>query len=148
MSWHPSRASSRRLDPAAPSRYRAATVQSRTRRSMLVQLDDGHDRLLPVPPAPEPALLGSRVLVANDYDWVVAVDPSDPIEQVQLTGADEVVVDLRRLPGESVAVGASAEEDFDEDLRDVDLRRFDRRLEHLQRRRHGHGVTTFPKITW
>ncbi len=148
MSWHPSRASSRPLDPTAPSRYRAATVQSRTTRSMLVQLDDGNDRLLPVPPAPEPSLIGSRVLVANDYDWVVAVDPADPIEQVMVAGSDDMVVDLRRVPGETVAIGASADEDFDEDLRDVDLRRFDRRLEHLQRRRHGNGVTTFPKITW
>jgi hypothetical protein len=115
---------------------------------MLVQLEDGNDRLLPVPPAPDPSLVGTRVLLANDYDWVSAVDVADPIEHVALTGADEVVVDLRRVRSDTVAVGASAEEDFDEDLRDVDLRRFDRRLEHLQRRRHGQGVTTYPKISW
>lgn len=130
------------------SRYRSATVQSRTGRSMLVQLDDGRDRLLPVPPAPEAALVGSHVLVANDYDWVVAADPADPIEHVALTRADDVVVDLRRAGGRTVSIGASADEDFGEDLRDVDLRRFDRRLEHLQRRRHGQGVTTFRKVTW
>ena len=148
MSWHPSRASSRPLDPTAPARYRAATVQSRTRRSMLVQLDNGHDRLLPVPPAPEPSLVGARVLLANDYDWVVAVDPADPIEHVALTTSDDVVVDLRQVAGTTVTVGASSDEDFGEDLRDVDLGRFDRRLEHLQRQRHGRGVTTYPKITW
>lgn len=147
MSWHPSRASSRPR-PAAPSQYRSATVQSRTGRSMLVQLDDGHDRLLPVPAAPETALVGSRVLVANDYDWVVAVDGADPIEHVAVSRADDVVVDLRHAGGTTVSMGASSDEDFGEDLRDVDLRRFDRRLEHLQRRRRSQGVTTFRKVTW
>lgn len=147
MSWHPSRASSRPRS-ATPSQYRSATVQSRTGRSMLVQLDDGRDRLLPVPSAPETALVGSRVLVANDYDWVVAVDGADPIEHVELTRSDDVVVDLRRAGGTTVSMGASADEDFDEDLRDVDLRRFDRRLEHLQRRRRSQGVATFRKVTW
>jgi hypothetical protein len=115
---------------------------------MLVQLDDGHDRLLPVPAAPVLSLVGSRVLLANDYDWVVAVDPSDPIEHVSLSTDSDVVVDLRKAGGTTVAVRASADEDFDEDLRNVDLGRFDRRLEHLQRRQGREGVLPFRKVTW
>lgn len=113
---------------------------------MLVQLDDGHDRLLPVPVAPSPSLVGSRVLLANDYDWVVAVDHSDPIEHVAVS--TDVVVDLRRAGGTTVSVGASADEDFDEDLREVNLGRFDRRLEHLQRRQGREGVLPYRKVTW
>lgn len=146
MSWHPSRASERPLDPAAPTRYRAATVQSRTGRSMLVQLADGHDRLLPVPAAPLPTLVGATVMLANDYDWVVAVDAADPVEAVELSERSDDVVDVR-----DVAIGArSGDDEFDDDLREVDLQRFDRRLEHLQRRRHRERdrIPTFRKVTW
>lgn len=118
MSWHPSRASARPLDPAAPTRYRAATVQSRTDRSLLVQTADGHDRLLPGPSAPEPSLVGSTVLVANDYDWVVAVDAPDPVEAVSVRSGGQVVEILPQ--------------------------RFDRRLEHLQRHRHRDGQRIGP----
>ncbi|QGG96478.1 hypothetical protein [Actinomarinicola tropica] len=113
MSWHPSRASRQPLDPATPSRYRAATVRSRAGRSLLVETADGHDRLLPVPSAPLPSLVGRTVLLANDYDWVVAVEPSDPVEQVQVDGA--VTSALRT----------------------------DRRLENMQARRHRRRVLPF-----
>lgn len=148
MSWHPSRASERPLDPSAPTRYRAATVQSRTGRSMLVQLPDGHDRLLPVPAAPLPSLVGATVLLANDYDWVVAVEASDPVEQVEpIARGDDDVVDIRDV---ATRATASSDDEFDDDLREVDLQRFDRRLEHLQRRRHRERdrIPTFRKVTW
>lgn len=142
MSWHPSRASRQPLDPAAPTRYRSATVQSRTGRSLLVQTADGHDRLLPGPAAPLPSLVGATVMLANDYDWVVAVEPSDPMEQVAVSASVEVV-DLRAV------AAAPAEDEFDEDLREVDLQRFDRRLEHLQRQRHrDRRVSPFRKVSW
>ena len=147
MSWHPSRASHRPLDPAVPTRYRAATVQSRAGRSMLVQLDDGHDRLLPVPPAPVASLVGSTVMMANDYDWVVAIAPADPVEQVELTPCRDDVVDIRESALRAQR-RPSDEDDFDEDLREVDLQRFDRRLEHLQRRRHHDRVATFRRVSW
>jgi hypothetical protein len=101
MSWHPSRASTEALDPTAPSRYRSAVVQCCAGRSMLVLTDDGHERLVPAPSTPSEALVGARVLLANDYDWVVAVEPSDPTEAVVIDlgdGARPVEIDVRPAP--------------------------------------------------
>src|SRR5690554_1549804 len=128
MSWHPSRASRRDLDPAAPTRYRSATVQSSSGRSMLVHLDDGDDRLLPVPPAPLPTLVGSTVLVAGEHDWVAAIDPADPVEDVALTAHGRPVIDLR------ADRDLRADPDADQPL---DLSRFNRRAAlAASRRRH------------
>lgn len=121
MSWHPSRASRQPIDPATPSRYRAATVRSRAGRSLLVETADGHDRLLPVPSAPLPSLVGRTVLLANDYDWVVAVDPSDPVEQVHVDG----------VPVAEVVPAAAA------------APRADRRLENMHERRHRRRMIPF-----
>ena len=88
MSWHPSRASTEALDPTAPSRYRSAVVRCTAGRSMLVQTDDGDERLVPVPSTPAGSLVGARVLLANDYDWVVAVEPTDPNEGVVIDLTD------------------------------------------------------------
>ena len=93
MSWHPSRASTEALDPTAPSRYRSAVVQCTAGRSMLVQTDDGDERLVPAPSTPADSLVGTRVLLANDYDWVVAIEPSDPNEAVVID-----LTDGRRAP--------------------------------------------------
>ena len=102
MSWHPSRASTEALDPVAPSRYRSAVVQCTSGRSMLVRTDDGDERLVPAPSTPADTLVGVRVLLANDHDWVVAVDPVDPTEAVVLDlgdGSRGVEIDLRPQPG-------------------------------------------------
>ena len=88
MSWHPSRASTEALDPTAPSRYRSAVVQCTAGRSMLVQTDDGDECLVPAPSTPAGSLVGARVLLANDYDWVVAVEPVDPNEGVVIDLSD------------------------------------------------------------
>jgi hypothetical protein len=88
MSWHPSHASTEALDPAVPSRYRSAMVQCTAGRTMLVTTEDGDERLVPAPTTPAGSLVGSRVLLANDNDWVVAIDPVDP--------AEAVVVDLTK----------------------------------------------------
>jgi hypothetical protein len=125
MSWHPSHASDHAMDPAAPTRYRSAIVQSCAGRTMLVQTDDGDERLVPAPSTPMGSLVGARVLLAGDYDWVVAVDPTDP--------AEAVVIDL----------GSSASEPAEIDLRGVGTTavvarpdRFGRRLaRHLRRHR-------------
>ncbi|MFP3906474.1 MAG: hypothetical protein ACLFRV_09085 [Acidimicrobiales bacterium] len=98
MSWHPSRASTEALDPATPSRYRSAVVQCCAGSSMLVQTDDGDERLVPAPSTPAGSLVGSRVLLANDHDWVVAVDPGDPDEGVVIdlaSGPTPPAIDLR-----------------------------------------------------
>ncbi len=102
MSWHPSRASTEALDPAAPSRYRSAVVQCTAGRSMLVRTDEGDERLVPVPAAPADSLVGARVLLAGDGDWVVAVDPIDPTEAVVIDlgdGSRGIEIDLRPQPG-------------------------------------------------
>ena len=102
MSWHPSRASTDALDPAAPSRYRSAVVQCTAGRSMLVQTEDGDERLVPAPSTPADSLVGTRVLLANDYDWVVAIEPSDPDEEVVIdlaAGRAPVLIDLRQPTG-------------------------------------------------
>jgi hypothetical protein len=102
MSWHPSRASTEALDPAAPSRYRSAVVQCTAGRSMLVLTDDGDERLVPAPVTPSDSLVGARVLLAGDHDWVVAVDPGDPAEAVVIDlgdGSRGVEIDLRPKPG-------------------------------------------------
>lgn len=91
MSWHPSRASTRTLNPDRPSVYRAAVVRGSAGRSMLVQTDDGDDRLLPAPVSPLPSLVGSTVLMAGEQEWVATVAPADPIEAVRLDGR----IDLR-----------------------------------------------------
>lgn len=82
MSWHPSHASTEALDHAAPSRYRSAVVQCTAGQTMLVMTEDGDERLVPAPTTPPGSLVGSRVLLANDHDWVVAIDPADPEEAV------------------------------------------------------------------
>jgi hypothetical protein len=102
MSWHPSRASTEALDPVAPSRYRSAVVQCTSGRSMLVRTDDGDERLVPAPSTPADSLVGVRVLLANDHDWVVAVDPVDPTEAVVIDlgdGSRGPEIDLRPQPG-------------------------------------------------
>jgi hypothetical protein len=103
MSWHPSRASTEALDPVAPSRYRSAVVQCTAGRSMLVRTDDGDERLVPAPSTPADSLVGARVLLANDYDWVVAIDPADPTEAVVIDlgdGSRGVEIDLRPSAGD------------------------------------------------
>ena len=102
MSWHPSRASTEALDPVAPSRYRSAVVQCTAGRSMLVRTDDGGERLVPAPSTPADSLVGTRVLLANDHDWVVAIDPVDPTEAVVIDlgdGSRGVEIDLRPQRG-------------------------------------------------
>ncbi|MBK5222437.1 MAG: hypothetical protein JJE52_06115 [Acidimicrobiia bacterium] len=137
MSWHPSRASRRALDPAAPTRYRSATVQSSAGRSMLVHLDDGDDRLLPVPPAPLPTLVGSTVMVAGEHDWVVAIVPSDPLEEVALTAHGLPVVDLRADRDLSTDPDAN---------RPLDLARFNRRAALAESRRRHARTAKFRRI--
>lgn len=104
MSWHPSRASTDALDPAVPSRYRSAVVQCCAGRSMLVQTDDGDERLVPAPSTPSASLVGSRVLLADGYDWVVAIEPHDPTEAVVIDlgdGSRAAKIDLRPSPDTS-----------------------------------------------
>jgi len=55
--------------------YRTAVVQATAGRSMLVRLESGDDRLLPVPEAPVPSLVGATVLVRDDHEWVVTAGP-------------------------------------------------------------------------
>jgi hypothetical protein len=102
MSWHPSRASTEALDPVAPSRYRSAVVQCTAGRSMLVRTDDGDERLVPAPSTPADSLVGTRVLLSRDHDWVVAIDPIDPAEAVVIDLGDGTrgpQIDLRPAPG-------------------------------------------------
>ncbi|MGY6502527.1 MAG: hypothetical protein ACXIVQ_16705 [Acidimicrobiales bacterium] len=127
MSWHPSRASNRALDPSRPSVYRAAVVQGSAGRSMLVQTDDGDDRLVPAPPTPLPTLVGSTVLVAGGDHWLSAVTPTDPVEAVRVAGH----IDLR----EDRPALAQVPPDRSEHPRGD---RFDRRIARQLRR---HGVT-------
>ena len=80
MSWHPSRAA--KQGPARSARYRPAVVHSFAGRSLLVETVDGDDRLVPAPPAPWANLVGATVLLADDHEWVVTVEPTDPVERV------------------------------------------------------------------
>lgn len=99
MSWHPSVASTEALDPAAPSRYRSAIVRSCAGRSMLVETEDGDERLVPVPSASGDALVGTHVLLAGDGDWVVAVEPADPAEALVIDlGGRRVTMGQRSAP--------------------------------------------------
>jgi hypothetical protein len=101
MSWHPSRASTDALDPATPSRYRAAVVQCSVGRSMLVLTEDGDERLVALPTVPSGSLVGARVLLADDDEWVVAIEPADPTEAVVIDlgdGTRSPEVDLRPAP--------------------------------------------------
>ncbi len=91
MSWHPSVASTEALDPAAPSRYRSAIIRSCAGRSMLVETEDGDERLVPAPSASTDSLVGTRVLLAGDGDWVVAVEPTDPAEALVIDLGDRRV---------------------------------------------------------
>jgi hypothetical protein len=119
MSWHPSRARSGRV------LLRTGVVRALGGRSMLVRLDSGHDRLLPLPDPSSPALVGSTVLVRDDRDWVVAVAPPEPDEAVAVRHADhhagggpaggdvadldprEVALDLRSSTGARRAGGGA-----------------------------------------
>lgn len=104
MSWHPSRASTAALDPAHPSRYRAAVVRGCSGRSMLVETDDGDERLVALPVIPEAgsvSLVGSRVLLSDDDEWVVSIQPTDPTEAVVIDlgdGTRAPAVDIRPAP--------------------------------------------------
>jgi hypothetical protein len=75
MSWHPSTRVHRALDPAVPSRYRSAIVQCTAGRTMLVTTEDGDERLFRPRHPRRLARRLTRVLLANDNDWVVAIDP-------------------------------------------------------------------------
>lgn len=104
MSWHPSRASTAALDPANPSRYRSAVVRGCSGRSMLVETDDGDERLVALPQVPSTgsvSLVGARVLLSNDDEWVVSVQPVDPTEAVVIDlgdGTRAPAVDVRPAP--------------------------------------------------
>ncbi len=101
MSWHPSRASHAVLDPAHPSRYRAAVVRGCAGRSMLVETEDGDERLVALPVDPEGgsvSMIGARVLLSDVDEWVVAIEPIDPTEAVVIDlgdGTRAPAVDVR-----------------------------------------------------
>lgn len=82
---------------------------------MLVRTEDGDERLVPAPAAPMSSLVGARVLLANDYDWVVAIEPMDPSEGVviDLGGLPQPAeIDLRPIPASRV-VSVPADNPFD-----------------------------------
>jgi hypothetical protein len=64
----------RSTDAGSRSAYHPAVVQATSGRSMLVRLASGDDRLLPVPEAPVPTLVGATVLIRDDHDWVIATE--------------------------------------------------------------------------
>lgn len=135
MSWHPSRARSGR------ALLRTGIVQAVSGRSMLVRLDSGHDRLLPLPDPSSPALVGSTVLVRDDHDWVVAVAPPEPDEAVAVRVPDDELDadDDHGDPDDPVEATGLDPREVAIDLRTAPDR-FGRRVAALRRRRVGEVV--------
>jgi len=135
MSWHPSRARSGR------ALLHTAVVQAISGRSMLVRLDSGEDRLLPLPDSASATLVGATVLVRDGHEWVAAAP----------TPATGESVALRQVGDEAVAPSPAVAPVTAIDLRDRvpphdrgPRDRFGRRVESLRRRRVGEVVRTTP----
>ncbi|HSL59136.1 MAG TPA: hypothetical protein VK866_14920 [Acidimicrobiales bacterium] len=136
MSWHPSRARSGR------ALLHTAVVQAVSGRSMLVRLDSGDDRLLPLPDPAPASLVGTTVLVRDGHEWVAAAPAPASGESVALrqVGDEAAAPPPVVAPVTAIDLRDRVPPHHDGGARD----RFGRRVESLRRRRVGEVVRTTP----